>query len=383
MRKINILITVVTFALLMVGCNKKVETNKEIATTAITAEESVNGKVENSDLICPTYKEDILLTDLQNCNLIFYKGMIAKNFTAYLYSIKQLDIEAISVSFDTDMKYEVSIIEEDKMGSEYFGYSLFCAYNKEKIENYGDLVDGISMNDYKLLIEGKVPEFHRYKVLVSLDINEKEDNALGDYEINNMSIKIDSKEYNFYVGSIKYDYTKKMNEKFATDLAGEESAYVASAALNFIQTDNTKEGLFIIDVDEIIQTEKKEVTIKSIKIKNSDSKIEDIKILLKNEKQNIDMKMKEGQEVTIPQNTLISIKLLCQKDSYKNNIGEYEVIVLEIDYSIDGKEDSLDFQVVTKGSLRTPYELYAYEVDGIDIFGSYLENISFYDIYKF
>ena len=123
------------------------------------------------------------------------------------------------------------------------------------------------------------------------------------------------------------------------------------------------------------------MTITSIGLSNADGiGIEKVQIRLANDEQSMDMEYKKGDELTIPQNTLASIKILGQMDSLKNKIGGYCSVSVDVGYKIDGEENDFQYQILAKGYMRTPYEIYAYQVDGIDIFDFYLNKISYYDV---
>lgn len=333
----------------------------------------------------PKY-QNVLLTDLQNCDITYMKNMRAHDFTAYLYSIEELDENDITISFDTDIECEVQVIKEDEIEKDLFGYTLFCAYNGKAITTYGEMVDGITMDDYDTYISEneEIVKFYAYQVYVNLKIDEKYVDNFDDLEINNMTVNYRDRVYNFDIGTIKYNPKKEFDEKFASNLAGQNSAYVKTAVQNYLALDNTNEGLFEIDLEECLITEKKEMTITSIGLSNVEGiKIEEIEINLTNDEQSMDLKYKEGDQLIIPQNTMVSMRILGQLDSLKNTIGGYYSISVDVGYNIDGKDDELQYQVLAKGYLRTPYEIYAYQVDDIDIFNLYLNKISYYDIYGF
>ncbi len=363
---------------ILCGCSQTKQT-EVVAGNESNTEQQMKA---NLDLMYPVY-QNLLLTDLCNCDLTFMKGMMGHDFEANLYSIEHLDADKIEVSFDSDIKYDVKVKEVEAIQRDAFGYTLFCAYNDKGIEKYGDLADGISFDDYTANIaeNEEIPAFYTYQIYVNLKTEEEQIENFDDLEINTMTVSYKGKEYDFDIGTIKFEPKMEFKEKFAEDLAGQSSAKVKTACQNYIPLDNTCEGFFEIDLPECLLTEKKEMTITSIGLSNADGiGIEKVQIRLANDEQSMDMEYKEGDELTIPQNTLASIKILGQMDSLKNKIGGYCSVSVDVGYKIDGEENDFQYQILAKGYMRTPYEIYAYQVDGIDIFDFYLNKISYYDV---
>ncbi len=243
------------------------------------------------------------------------------------------------------------------------------------------MADGITFEDYtgNIADNEEIPALYTYQVYVNLNTEEEHIENLDDLEINTMTVSYDGRDYDFDIGAIKFEPKETFKEKFAEDLAGQNSAKVKTACQNYIPLDNNSEGFFEIDLPECILTEKKEMTITSIGLSNADGiGVEKIQIRLANDEQSMDVEYKEGDELTIPQDTMASIKIFGQMDSLKSEIGGYCSISVDVGYKIDGEEDGFQYQVLAKGYMRMPYEIYAYQVDGIDIFDAYLTRMEKY-----
>ena len=81
--------------------------------------------------------------------------------------------------------------------------------------------------------------------------------------------------------------------------------------------------IFEIAVDECIETENKEMTITSIGLSNVDDiNIEEVIINLSNDENSMDLQYEQGDKLTIPKNTIASIKILGQMDSLTEKLED-------------------------------------------------------------
>lgn len=375
-RKINLFLIILLISMLQGCASTDPDTNTEGTMK--------NQNAQNTSLYYPEY-QNVLLTDLQNCDITYMDNMMAHDFTASLYSLEKLNVDELKISFDTDIAYDIQIMEDDPITRDSFGYTLFCAYNNRSIVKYGEEITEITYEDYlrDIVNNEAIPSFYSYSVYVYLKIEEPGVEYLDDLEINKMSIIYNDQSYDFDIGSIKYDPTSEFHEKFAKWLDGENSAYVKNAAQNYIALDNFSEGYFKIDLEESLVTFDEEMVLTSINLSNVDGiQLVETTVTMQNNDYTMNVKYNEGDTIVIPQNTIVSIELLGQLDSLKNEIGSYYSISVDVDYSIGEKNDNFQYQVLAKNYLRTPYEIYAYQVDAINIFDYYLNKISYYDEYE-
>ena len=372
MRVVKRMIILMLVAILCVGCG-------DDKTELVLSENTTQGDVEisNDKLVLPEYKEDVLLTDLRNCDLKMIKGTSISSFSGDLFSTKKINEEEIKVSFDTDIKYTVNITADSEIGEEYFGYTLFCAYNNIEIKTAGELTAGISNENYLASIKGKIPTYYVYRMTVFMDLQDEYVDSYSDKEINNMSVMFDGKEYNFDIGSIKYDPNKELVNQAGDELSSiENGAYIGCNEIFDVPMDNNIDGFFKVDIRRAIVTEKSEMTITDVKSENKNINIENVSFTLEGEEQTIDVMMEEGNKVFIPQNTEVAMTFLLENDKLKDTLGHYCRIPIRVYYEIDGVAGSMQIEATAVAHTITPYEIYAYEIDNINLFEYYLGKFS-------
>ena len=368
MRVVKRTMILMLVAILCVGCgNDKTE--------VVYSENTTKEDIENLEdkWVLPKYMEDVLLTDLRNCDLKIIKGTAISGFSGDLFSTKKINEEEIKVSFDTDIKYTVNIAADREMGEECFGYNLFCAYNNIEINTSGEFANEISNESYFESIKGNIPTYYVYRITVFMDLEDAYVDSYSDKEINNMSVMFDGKEYNFDIGSITYDPNEKLVNQAGDELSsGENGAYIGCNEIFDIPMNNNVDGIFKVGISRAIVTENSEITITDVKSENKDINIKDISFTLDREEQAVDVVMEKGNKVSIPKNTEVDMTFLLENDKLKDTLGHYCRIPITVYYEIDGVAGSMQIEVTAVANQMTPYEIYAYEIDNINLFEYYL-----------
>ena len=196
----------------------------------------------------------------------------------------------------------------------------------------------------------------------------------GNYEIKGMTVTYDGDEYKFDIGKISVDKKQTMKETFAQDIDGENSAMQTIDGLDYISMDSN----FDITLDGIIETYKDKLEIKSIYLKNVDDtiKVKNISISTSNENGTVEFDYDKNGNNVIPKETSTTIILKCSNDILENNIGSYISPIVCIDYKSGKKTGILNVPVMARGYSRSAQEIYAYEIDKVDIFNLYLKNLA-------
>ncbi|WP_302625250.1 hypothetical protein [uncultured Eubacterium sp.] len=358
-KKVTYIILVV---ILFCGCSKK--------------QDNVNSKLDER-FILPQYKQ-VLLTDLENCDIEFMKNMPFYDFEFRIISTKKLNADKIGIQFDTTIKYDCDVVGEEKIDKEKFGYALLCAYNGYEVKEQSKEIEQISEEDYRNVIinNNEFKELYVYTCSVTLDTEHIGNSA--DNEINQMTVTYNNDKYDFDIGRIYVDNSRKLKETFARDLDGEDSACQTINGLDYISLDNEKDGKFELRLDEVIETFDEKMEIQSFNLKNTRERIsiEEAKIVISNESGVVQFEYNKDKKTVIPPDSSVSIILQCKSDNLKNNIGYYISPIVCIDYKINKKSGILNVPIMARACLRTAYEIYAYKADSIDIFNLYLNNLN-------
>lgn len=335
----------------MTGCNKTSDTVDE-----------------NTEKACivPEISEDIFV-NIKNADMTFAKGMPMKEFNFDIYSRERLDTEKIEITFDTDVEYscEQLYAEEVATVEDGYGYALLCAYNDIQIKKAQEN-QNLTFEDYnKVVEEDKIADLYYYTYIVICKMEEKE--IPEDVEINNINIKYKEREYNYNIGSIKFDYVSETYYKFAKYLAGNNSAIVPSNGLSYYPLDRPNEIYF----DSVLTTLKKEVIITDISFSNvKDMEMDKAVVYITNDEGTIQSEFEKGTELVIPKNSQVNFSLFYTMKN-PNKVGYCCVPELNVKYKIGKKEGRFDYSMIAY-SFETLYENYAYNVDGIDIFNLYM-----------
>lgn len=360
--KVRKLAYILLIAVVLCGCAKK-QDNSE--------------KKDLSKFTLPQYQK-ILLTDLENCDITFIKNMPFYDFDFSIVSTEKLEADKIDVAFDTTVKYTCDVIDEEKVKKENFGYALFCAYNGYEVKEQFKELEEISEEDYRnaVIRNDDFKELYVYRFSVTIDT--KRVDKSGANEIKKMTVTYDNQDYDFDIGKICVDYTKKMKETFARDLDGEDSACQNVAGLDYLPLDNEKDGNFELRLDDVMETYDKEMELQSFDLANisDEASIENADIIITNEAGSTQFEYSKEEKTVIPKNSSVSIILQCKSDVLKNSIGYYISPIVEINYKIGKKSGTLNVPVLARAYLRTAYEVYANQVDNIDIFNLYLNNLN-------
>ena len=352
--------------MIFVGCGKQ----DDKATKA-------NGKSTVSISVPEFTEEDFLLTDLKNCNLEMIKGSSFSYFSGELYSNRKVDEKSIEVIFDTDIKYTVSISAEDAVDEDSFGYTLLCAYNGYKIDKFGEVIDEISAEDYEKAIKGKIPAIYCYRMYVNLDLGDEWVDTYEDKEINNMAVKFNGKTYNFDIGSIVYNPSHALANQAGETIGPKSSdAEIECNEMCDVPMENNKDGLFAVSFGNVIKTNKTEMTITDVKCLNNDLSIDEVYFKLNSESQTMDVKY-EGKDISVPQNTEMGLKVLLKNERLKDTIGDYCRVPIIIEYIINGTRGSFQLEATAVGHAITAYELYATDVNKMNLFKYYLGKDSY------
>ena len=360
--KIKMITYILLVAILLCGCSKK--------------QNNVNSKVDEK-FILPQYKQ-ILLTDLENCDIQFMKNMPFYDFEFRIISTKKLNADKIGIQFDTTIKYDCDVVGEEKVDKEKFGYALLCAYSGYEVREQSKEIAQISEEDYRKVIinNNEFKELYSYTFSARLDMGDIDEST--DNEINQMTVTYGNDKYDFDIGRIYVDNSIKLKKTFARDLDGEDSACQTINGLDYISLDNEKDGKFELRLDEVIETFDEKIEIQSFNLKNIREKIsiEEAKIVISNESGVVQFEYDKDKKTVVPPNSSVSIILQCKSDNLKNNIGYYISPVVCIEYKINKKTGILNVPIMARACLRTAYEIYAYKVDTIDIFNLYLNNLN-------
>lgn len=267
--KVRKLAYILLIAVVLCGCAKK-QDNSE--------------KKDLSKFTLPQYQK-ILLTDLENCDITFIKNMPFYDFDFSIVSTEKLEADKIDVAFDTTVKYTCDVIDEEKVKKENFGYALFCAYNGYEVKEQFKELEEISEEDYRnaVIRNDDFKELYVYRFSVTIDT--KRVDKSGANEIKKMTVTYDNQDYDFDIGKICVDYTKKMKETFARDLDGEDSACQNVAGLDYLPLDNEKDGNFELRLDDVMETYDKEMELQSFDLANisDEASIENADIIITNE----------------------------------------------------------------------------------------------------
>lgn len=335
----------------MTGCNKTSDT--------------VDEKTEKACIV-PEISEDIFV-NIKNADMTFAKGMPMKEFNFDIYSRERLDPEKIEITFDTDVEYscEQLYAEEVATVQDGYGYASLCAYNDIQIKKAQEN-QNLTFEDYnKVVEEDKIADLYYYTYIVICKMEEKE--IPEDVEINNINIKYKEREYNYNIGSIKFDYVSETYYKFARYLAGNNSAIVPSNGLSYYPLDRPNEIYF----DSVLTTLKKEVVITDISFSNvKDMEMDKAVVYITNDEGTIQSEFEKGTELVIPKNSQVNFSLFYTMKN-PNKVGYCCVPELNVKYKIGKKEGRFDYSMIAY-SFETLYENYAYNVDGIDIFNLYM-----------
>lgn len=363
MRKKLLLIGMIMLLLSITnGCNKS---DDDKNTTTVSSD--TNNKVdiekpaEDTNLNYPKIK-DVIFPNLHTADALFTKGMPYNYIDFIIYSTKELDIDKVILTCDTTVPYECSITgESDTITSEDLGYALLCAYN-------GIEITGTSMNDeldfeeYEKITKGNwVKPLYVYIATLSIEVDNLEDSE--DSEINNLTITYEDEKYEYNIGSIK------INNDYELDYDNYDDSLIWQYGTDYTPL-RDRESIYT-EVDYILSTTDKEMTIKNLELKNVDWTCDKIIVHIENENGIIETEY-DGSEIIIPQNSNVNFEIVYSENCPENYGVSYSPI-LKIDYDINGEECTFNFMFYVTDT-ETGYETYAYLFDNIDIYNLYQKN---------
>ncbi|MCR5677684.1 MAG: hypothetical protein K6G13_06585 [Agathobacter sp.] len=338
---------------------------------------------EESSIITPEYHQTIL-TDLRNCDLVFTDEYFSQNFEVSLYSLEELDVNQIEVTFDSDIKYEVTVSEQPPTESKNFGYALLCAYNGIGLSHFGDYSDKIPLDGFQELLEARnIPAFYHYDVNVQINMLDESYADNLNYEITTMDVKYKNEHYSFDIGSIRFDFNERLHSHIGSLLAGEHSAYQKIGGLDYIPLTPTREGYFDSSVEECIVTDEEELTIDKISISGPGSvKLKEAEVSWDSDGTSMNVKYQEGESIVIPPHSTVSIHAIGEMEELTKQIGGYYAFTLDVGYRCKDTSGEMNILIIAKAYTLTPYELYAYDVDHIDILNMYLNKFGYKEQYE-
>lgn len=370
-------IIIVTVASLLCACAKNIDESEKNTVSDVPTTEA------ESAIITPEYHQTIL-TDLRNCDLVFTDEYFSQNFEVSLYSLEELDVNQIEVTFDSDIKYEVTVSEQPPTESKNFGYALLCAYNGIGLSHFGDYSDEIPLDGFQELLEARnIPAFYHYDVIVHLNMLDESYADNLNYEITTMDVKYKNEHYSFDIGSIRFDFNERLHSHIGRLLAGEHSAFQKIGGLDYIPLRPTREGYFDSSVEECIVTDEEELTIDKISISGPGSvKLKEAEVSWDSDGTSMNVKYQEGESIVIPPHSTVSIHAIGEMEELTKQIGGYYAFTLDVGYRCKDTSGELNILIIAKAYTLTPYELYAYDVDHIDILNMYLNKFGYKEQYE-
>lgn len=343
-------------AAMLWGCGKTGE-NVEKATES-NKQTEVTKQVEQNkkNLVVPEFKETIL-TDLENCDITYMKNMGFSSFDFRLISTKELDKKKLDIKFDTSLGYKWNVADSETDDGKKFGYKLFCAYNDDNKEATED--------DYNQLITNNenFPKLYTYEIVVKINLNSAKKDT--DNDISEMTVTYEGKEYKFKVGKICVD-REAMQNTFAVDLAGKDTAVQTTGNISGITMGET----FDMYLDGLVETSSKGVEIQDVYLKNVDNsiKLNNVEITIKNSDGDSNIKFDKSKKNEIPSKSTADFSLNCSNILLKKSVGGRAFPILCIDYKTGDTSGTMNVPIDAVVTPKTSYEIYAYKIDGVNIF---------------
>lgn len=319
-------------------------------------------------------KQEVVLTSLKNCDVLWYANIHRCEELFFSIVTSEPLSDDATIVFDTDIEYEVGW--QDLTGEDgEFGYDQFLAYNGE-IYNHSEYsnseVRPISETEYKKCKE-YVPTLYRYDCEVVFYLMDETTgyvrNDYTDVVINTMTVNSNGRQYKFDIGNIEFDFNEKrtLNEIDALE--------VRMMGISNLCIDYNPDGEFVLDgMNGEWAYACKDLIINDIQIPNANTyEIQEIKLILENENNSIQYVWEDGKQLHIKKGTSIKVEIAAKSDIITKDIGYCINPLLVCNYNVNGIEETAYLEMDYWMYKYNRYDIYAFLVDGIDIFSYYMK----------
>lgn len=233
-------------------------------------------------------------------------------------------------------------------------------------------MDELPIEEYDKIAE-HMNELYSYSVVAYLEAYNMEKDKNPKYEdavINNLTVSYDGEEYVFDIGQITMSKAPKaLGDWFDNKYLSQKSTGYWMQTLHY-STDNE----FELTANRIFESYDKPVKIVNTELINGSTyDISHMEVIMTNDSGSTESVWRPGDELIIPANTEVSLSVIGTSENIRNNVAFKVAPVIKLEVEANDKICEIYYE--TTGSVYdfTKYEIYAYLVDGIDIFSSYYD----------
>lgn len=376
------------------GCGKK---GDEIIPTDSSgaSQTTLWEKPEPEDIKYPSKPaDDLMLITAEDYDFVIYKNLSSsRTISFFILTSKQIeDGSTAEIDINTTYNYNIFLMPDGNLkedGSKYISSDLFDCYQgmdwKLMLSLYKEAMkgeDGVLTeakelyNDYNMqysdywlqMDENNIPNLYLYRVTISFNVNES--NLTENELINEITLNINGKEHKLNIGRIILDYETE------NIFSNEGITPKCNSVYDFGFYPNS-EGKITIDAFSFTNIDDLKIT--GFRLLNNDAEITDVSLDITTGNGSYNTVWTgEPMVVTklayITPRITVAIKGMAEKITYNTSL------IIVMDYEISGVKHSICF-FASVMRLPNMYELYAVEIDGVDVISYYNDYLIYESAY--